>query len=143
MYKEYHLVNMTTEAKSIIIQSYNNDPIFEYAQGMVKEYKVDSNLLNSNIDLSLSIVTKFNGTDVPEHTDDGRDSCLIIPLSDDAFTVRVSGNDYEVTGPFILDTSLPHSATVSKETKILSIDLGLPYTETVSKLSKGITIDAK
>jgi hypothetical protein len=143
MFKEYSLLDITPTAKKIIMQAYDNEPILEYAGGIVKEYKVDSNLLDSNIDLSLTILTKFFGTDVPEHTDDGRSSCLIVPLSNDVFTVSVSRNEHKVLGPFILDTSLPHSANVSKETKILSIDLGLSYDETVRKLSHGVKIDAK
>lgn len=143
MFKKYSQINISQLAKSIIMDAYNTQPIFEYAKGIVKEYKIASELLTSNIDLSLAIVTSFHDSSIPEHTDDGRDSCLIVPLTDKKFTIKINGIEKLINYPFILDTSLPHSATVTNANKILSIDIGKCFEDTVNELSEGVTIDAK
>lgn len=143
MFLPFNNVTITDSALELINASFNNEPILEYADGIVKEYAVDSTLFKSNIDLSSTIVTAFTDSNVPKHTDEGRYSCLIVPLTNEEFKITVKDKVHSVNFPFILDTSVEHSAVVSPNVKVLCIDLRLKYNEIIEALDKEVLIDAK
>jgi hypothetical protein len=103
-------------------RSYSNNELLEFYP------EVDNFIANFNF--KNICIGKLPTGNVQKHIDDGRDSALIIPITNSKFVIHTDDGSHEFTDSFIIDTTQNHGASSDFNSVFLAIDLDKPFLET-------------
>lgn len=121
---KYNRDNLLKGLKKLL----DNGPDIVYANGSLSEFNIHYTNFESNIEFTNCCYGILNEGTLPVHTDDGRESAMIIPITDSEMLLTPSKFD-PMGKPFIIDTSEPHGAMTCKGYTFLSLDFRLCYND--------------
>lgn len=102
-------IQVSDSVKKLCIDYINNKPSDRnYDSDNLSEYYIDNSNFKSNFKFKHICIGKLNTGQLSIHTDDDRNSALIIPLS--TIKMKFEEGEYYLSEPFLVDTSKPHGA---------------------------------
>ena len=112
---------------------HNTTPV-SYSNGDLLEYNISKNRFETNIDYKYSCYGVTQSDTLPMHTDEGRNSTIILPIDTDNTTLLYGNNSVIIDKPFVLDTSILHGINGIKGFSFLALDFELVYNDVVEYL---------
>lgn len=112
----------------------NNSYNRSYAEDTLYEYYPDPELFKTNFNFASVAIGVLPTGNLKLHTDDGRSSVYIVPLTD--ITIIKDNNDILCSTPFILDTTMLHGASSMPNTMFIGFDFHMSYNELETYIKK-------
>lgn len=139
-------VKLTEKVKQFCLQYVtNNIHDRSYSNDELLEYYPNANSFITNFKFENICIGKLPTGSVVKHIDDGRDSALIIPITNSPLIIVTDNGSYEFTDSFLLDTAQKHGALSDLNSIFVALDFEKSFTETKIYLESfdELTIDTR